>query len=123
MLTSDGAASTTSATGVAAVHQAIDEKRFADRTAHQIPMKLTALGCTSSLACVSENLSEVGCYTQLPTDSGLTVGQRCEIEFSPESEHLAGEVCYATVVRTENLAHPGGPKVGTGLRFDQPLYF
>jgi len=126
MLTSN--AVTSSSQGVAAIEQAIDEKRIAAREPHRFSMRLTALGSTDSLRCVSENVSEGGCFMHLPADAGLYVGQRCELEFTPESPdhagaHLAGEVCYATVVRTETVTLPTGTTVGTGLRFDQPLFF
>ena len=126
MLTSN--ASTSSSTTVAAIEKAIDEKRVAAREPHRFPMRLTALGSSTSLSCFCENVSEGGCFTHLPPSSGLYVGQRCELEFTPEGSdqaaaHLAGEVCYATVVRTETIAKTAGTTVGTGLRFDQPLFF
>ena len=113
---------------VATIERAIDEQRLADRDSHRLPMRLTALGCATSLACVSENISEGGCFTHLPSDAGLVVGQRCEIEFTPDpsdtaAADLAGEVRYATVIRTGAVIRKGGAMIGTGLRFDQPLFF
>lgn len=126
MLTSNAA--TSSSTSVAAIEEAIDEKRVASREPHRFSMRLTALGSTTSLSCVCENVSEGGCFTRLPANSGLYVGQRCELEFAPEgadqaTAKLAGEICYATVVRTETVARAAGTTIGTGLRFDQPLFF
>lgn len=126
MLTSN--AGTSSSTSVAAIEEAIDEKRVAAREPHRFSIRLTALGSPTSLSCVSENVSEGGCFTHLPASSGLYVGQRCELEFTPEGSdhaaaHLTGEICYATVVRTETIAKPAGATIGTGLRFDQPLFF
>jgi len=126
MLTSKAANS--SSANVAVIEEAIDEKRIASREANRFRMRLTVLGSSTSLACTSENVSEGGCYLHLPPSAGLSVGQRCELEFTPEpndraAAHLAGEICYATVVRTETVARPTGTTIGTGLRFDQPLFF
>jgi len=126
MLTSNAAASSSSS--VAVIEEAIDEKRIAARESHRFRMRLTALGSSTSLSCVSDNVSEGGCYMYLPANAGLHVGQRCELEFTPEgadhaAAHVAGEICYATVVRTETVARPTGSTIGTGLRFDQPLFF
>lgn len=125
---------------VATIEQAIDEQRATDRDRHQVPMRLTVMGRATSLSCVSENISEEGCFAHLPKDCGLSVGQRCEIEFSQAPgdaaahlapgdavARLAGEVRYATVVRTSSInpAMPHGtpPLTGAGMRFDQPLYY
>ena len=128
MLASDDM-TTPNGDAVATIEQAIDEQRANDRDRHRFPMRLTPMGCATSLSCVSENISEGGCFTHLPADCGLSVGQRCEIEFSQEptdaAAHLAGEVRYATVIRTSHIGAtaPATPLTGTGLRFDQPLYY
>ncbi len=117
---------TQSEDSIATIERAIDEQRLADRVPHRFPMRLTAMGCASSLSCVSENISEGGCFTHLPANSGLAVGQRCEVEFSPDpasaASHIAGETHYATVIRTNSIIRKEGPVTGTGLRFDQPLF-
>jgi len=103
-----------------------EERRADERHPRQFAMRLTAMGDSASHDCTSVNVSEGGCFTTLPADAGFTVGQRCELEFVPaggqvDASHLAGEICYATVVRTESVSGPTGPAIGTGLRFDQPL--
>lgn len=109
----------------ASVANATDERRADERRPRKFAMKLTAMGNSVSHDCMSVNVSEGGCFTNLPADAGFMVGQRCELEFIPaggqaNASHLAGEICYATVVRTESVS---GPAIGTGLRFDQPLFF
>ena len=124
MLTPNNTAA--AAEGVATIERAIDEQRLAGRDPHRLPMRLTAVGCATSLSCVSENISEGGCFTHLPAGAGLSVGQRCEVEFSPDATssaaHLAGEVHYATVIRTNSIIKKDGSVLGAGLRFDQPLF-
>ncbi len=76
----------------------------------------------------AEDLSACGVYLRVPADYGLTVGQRCEVNFASETgsqgaSFPVGETCYATVVRTEHCRVGTDPMVGAGLRFDQPLFF
>jgi len=106
---------------------AVDERRAANRSAGQITIQLTADGCPESLACDVTDISEEGLYLSVPCESGLCVGQRCEVTFagksdSPEWASLEGEARYATVVRTATLADGSTTRVGAGLRFDQRLY-
>lgn len=127
MLTPEGAQSQP-LDGFASMVNTTDERRTDERQPRQFAMRLTAMGESASHDCTCVNVSEGGCFTQLPADAGLMVGQRCELEFIPaaghaDASHLAGEICYATVVRTESVTGPTGPAIGTGLRFDQPLFF
>ena len=106
---------------------AVDERRNATRVRRGYPMKLTSLGCSGPQRCHAEDISECGLYVRVPADSGLAVGQRCELNFekhtaSPDLSKLAGETCYATVVRTNVFTDGPKPIVGAGLRFDQPLF-
>jgi hypothetical protein len=124
MSTSNGAEARPIDSFASVVH-ATEERRADERQPRKFSMKITPVGGTRSLECTSENVSEGGCFTSLPSDAGFCVGQRCELEFLPEGEtaDLAGEVYYATVVRTESMPHGADPVLGAGLRFDQPLFF
>jgi len=127
MSTRDGAGSQPSE-DFASIANVTEERRADERRPRKFAMKLTPVGGSSSLRCTSENVSEGGCFTSLPGDAGFMVGQRCELEFvsgdgSADASHLHGEVCYATVVRTESVSRPTGKAIGAGLRFDQPLFF
>ena len=87
----------------------IDEKRTAPRTPERLGVHLTGLGCSDGHSCMVEDISVSGVYVRVPTGYGMTVGQRFEVGFAneidaPELGCIAGEVCYATVVRTETGA-------------------
>lgn len=106
---------------------AVAERRGAVRFRRGFPVKVTSLGQNMTHTCHAEDLSEGGLYVHMPTDSGLTVGQRCELTFAkeagaPDLPNLGGETCYATVVRTKLFKDGIKPVIGAGLRFDQPLY-
>lgn len=84
------------------------------------------MGRSAALQCQGDDISEAGMFIHAPSDAGLCVGQRCEVNFDGDSsERLAGLVggtWFATVVRTERSAGQAGDQVGAGLRFDQPLF-
>jgi len=106
---------------------AVDERRTSARVRRGFPIKVTSLGHNLAHPCHAEDLSEGGLFVRVPTESGLTVGQRCELTFddkagAPDLPNLGGETCYATVVRTKLLKDGAKPVIGAGLRFDQPLY-
>jgi len=115
------------ATPLSGLGALVDERRVAHRTHHPLPVSLTAMGSSDVHRCRAENISEGGLYLTAPSKCTLTVGQRCEIVFADDSVRdkrstLAGERCYATVVRTERPASGGRDVVAAGLRFDQPLF-
>ncbi len=104
-----------------------DERRVARRSDHGLSVSLTAMGCTDVHLCKAENISEGGLLVYAPSKLSLRVGQRCEITFTDESgtggvSTLAGERCYATVVRTERATSGAQNVTAAGLRFDQPLF-
>lgn len=106
---------------------AVEERRVAQRTSGPLSIQLTTDGCPGGHSCSVSDISEEGLYLSVPSDSGLCVGQRCEVTFgskadSPEWAALQGEARYATVVRTAKLADGSTTRVGAGLRFDQRLY-
>ena len=106
---------------------AVAERRASVRIHRGFPVKVTSLGQNMTHACHAEDLSEGGLYVHMPTDSALTVGQRCELTFekdagAPDLPNLGGETCYATVVRTKLLKDGVKSMIGAGLRFDQPIY-
>ena len=88
---------------------------------------LSALGWSESQNCATQDLSESGLYVRLPAACGLSVGQRCEIGFvgnvdPAKPSSIAGEIRYATVVRTDAITPASDKQIGAGLRFDQPLF-
>ena len=101
-----------------------EEQRASPRKRKGVPVRLTGVRGTLSLECTAEDISEGGVYVRVPVNSGLSVGQRCELNFlaHAESGALAGEKRYATVVRTKPIKDPTITAVGAGLRFDQPVY-
>ncbi len=116
-------------TGVALMADAredtgVAERRTSVRIRRGFPIKVASLGHNMTHVCHAEDLSEGGLYVHLPTDSALTVGQRCELTFEKNAgaPDLPDETCYATVVRTKLLRQGAKPMIGAGLRFDQPLY-
>ena len=63
---------------------AIDERRMSSRLTGRVPVLVTGLGSTAVHGCMVEDISETGAYLQVPEESGLTVGQRCEVNFSSD---------------------------------------
>ncbi len=105
-----------------------DERRIAPRIAKQLCVQLMGSLGTEGQSCQSDDVSETGVYLRIPAGFPVTVGQRCEVRFQASSEAsqlsgLAGECCYATIVRTERHGEDPAPTTGAGLRFDQPLFF
>lgn len=96
----------------------MDERRAVPRVRKRVSAKVIGVGAAEVFRCATEDISENGLYVRLPLSSGLRVGQRCEVVLTDD----AGEGLYATVVRTEPIAHAPTPLVGAGLRFDQPLF-
>ncbi len=121
---SDGAQAVAIVEGSAGLTALADDQRASHRLPKGVPMRLTGLGSLMAHECTAMNLSEGGVYVRLPADSGLCVGQRCELSFLAHAEMraLAGEKRYATVVRTEPVREAPTTDVGAGLRFDQPLF-
>jgi hypothetical protein len=104
-----------------------DERRSSQRIDREIGLTLTSVGSTEARLCSSSNISEGGLSVQVPPEYGLSVGQRCEVMFASEGEskapqNLAGEMRYATVVRTEVVTGSARQMIGAGLRFDRPLF-
>lgn len=113
-----------SARGGATVEQ---DRRQSDRESHSVRITLSALGWAESQTCATHDLSETGLYVRLPVACGLSVGQRCEVGFEgsvdpTEPSSVAGEIRYATVIRTDAVSSASEKQIGAGLRFDQPLY-
>ena len=105
-----------------------DERRGTTRAIQSLHVSLTAMGCNDAHLCKAENISEGGLLVHAPSKCSLAVGQRCEVTFTRESgtegvSTLAGERCYATVVRTERPTSGAQDFIAAGLRFDQPLFF
>ena len=85
------------------------------------------MGCGAALKCQGDDISEAGMFVRAPSDAGLCVGQRCEVNFEDDasSQRLAGLVggtWFATVVRTERSGDDATTHLGAGLCFDQPLF-
>lgn len=106
---------------------AVVERRIAKRLRTKLAMSLTPLGGVGVHDCCAEDVSAGGLFVCLPADYALSVGQRVEVILqNAAASHLSpgftGEVCYATVVRTQRLADRTEAVMGAGLRFDQPLF-
>ncbi len=104
-----------------------EEKRSCARGDRKFTAKLVSLGGTSEVRCPVADVSEGGLYVRAAAGCGLAVGQRYQVILSDdvscsESENLAGEGCYATVVRTDRLMDESSEQTGAGLRFDHPLF-
>ncbi len=88
--------------------------------------KVRSLGCGEVYDGPAEDVSEGGLYVQVPLSRSLAVGQRCEVHLADEEGAtltcLAGQSCYATVVRTELVTTGTRKLLGAGMRFDQPLF-
>ena len=107
-------------------HTTWEEKRASERNRKTLTARLIDVHGAAQLRCSADNISEGGFYVCAPESCGLAVGQRFEVMLSDEArsgepDNMAGEGCYATVVRTERLAHDPDKMIGAGLRFDQPL--
>lgn len=105
----------------------VEERRASTRLGRKLRIMLSATGWSKALGCIAEDISEGGLYLRIPATCGLSVGQRCEIDFgqdieSPELSGVAGEVCFATVVRTHVMTAGAGDLIGAGLRFDRPIF-
>ncbi len=97
------------------------------RASRKLSVTLTAMGCSDGTCCTADDICEGGLYLRVPAVYGLTVGQRCAVNFGEQPESsgvsfLEGQTCYATVVRTEHGADGPEQMLGAGLRFDQPLF-
>lgn len=107
---------------------AVDERRATSRFESVVTINLTSMGSSDVHHCAVEDVSEDGLFVLVPAQCGLMVGNRVEVVFAnvaqaPSLSMLAGESCFATVVRTAALEHNSPELVGAGLRFDQPLFF
>lgn len=104
-----------------------DDRRGANRAAKNVQITLSALGWTERQTCMTDDLSEGGLFVRVPVACGLAVGQRCEVGFGDVADgvglsSVAGEIRYATVIRTHAVPQDTGDLIGAGLRFDQPLF-
>lgn len=117
-------ASDANASGVSAV---AEERREAERKAVAVSVRLVGLGNTEAVSCSAADVSEGGMCLRAPVESGLQVGQRCELTVAA-GEGTAGLASalvgqhFATVVRTERVTVGTTPMIGAGVRFDQPLF-
>ncbi len=104
-----------------------EERRDTERTAVAVSVRLVGLGNTVAVACSAADVSEGGMCLRAPVESGLQVGQRCEltvaagVDSTGLTSALAGQH-FATVVRTERVIVGASPMIGAGVRFDQPLF-
>jgi hypothetical protein len=86
------------------------------------------MGCAESILGRSKDVSECGLYLFVDLPHTLSVGQRCELDLVEEDGRpcvafMATDCCYATVVRTEPVTLGEDQLLGTGLCFDQPMFF
>lgn len=101
------------------------ERRETDRLRRKLEVTVRPVGFSESLVGRARDLSEGGMYLLLHAPAMLTVGQRCELQLTPDGDvpaHICGECHYATVVRTEPVTYGEASMFGAGLRFDQPLF-
>ena len=106
---------------------AVEDRREANRESQSVRITLSARGWSESQTCATQDLSETGLYVRLPANCRLSVGQRCEVGFEGSADPskpscVAGEIRYATVIRTDAIAPASAKQIGAGLRFDQPLF-
>ena len=104
-----------------------NEKRSSGRSGRKLTAQLVSLAGTSQLHCPVNNVSDGGLYVRAATNCGLAVGQRYQVILFDElergdAENLAGEGCYATVVRTNRVMDESGEQTGAAFRFDHPLF-
>lgn len=105
----------------------VDEKRATARQSRAMTAHVVRLGTKAVTQAAMRNISEGGLFLTVAPSAGLSVGQRCELElFEADGSPLgclAGETCFATVVRTQVMMTESSQRlVGAGLRFDHPLY-
>jgi len=103
----------------------LDDRRCAPRVQRSLAADVRPVGLNESQRCDVEDISEGGLFVFVPFSYGLNVGQRCEVQLQTThglSCSPSGDVCFATVVRTEVIAVESGKQLGAGLRFDQPLF-
>lgn len=105
---------------------ALEERRGTHRMSGKMPARLIGFGQSDAVQCFAKDISEGGLFVHVPMNSGISVGQRYEIELAggqdaPDLTASVGEGRYATVVRTERIAQGPQQAVGAGLRFDRPL--
>lgn len=103
-----------------------EERRASQRTPKNLMASVQSLGRGEVYNGPADDVSEGGLYVRVPLSQGLAVGQRCEVRLSDPAGSaqlgLAGEGCYATVVRTEVITSGSQKLLGAGMRFDQPLF-
>lgn len=110
------------------VPAAVQERRTARRLRQDVAIKLAPMGRTESMSCSAEDVSSGGLFVCVPHAANLAVGQRVEVTLGHASGPVTGptcfdgEVCYATVIRTERRVKNAQPMLGAGLRFDHPLF-
>ncbi|MCP4592179.1 MAG: hypothetical protein GY842_15710 [bacterium] len=122
--------------GSVSVAEVIDERKHAlDSIEERRRWPRSVLGETATLRALSgaeiparpvDNLSEGGLHLTAPIGFGMAVGQRYEVLLGqPDTgnDPLAGEVCYATVVRTRIVLDSSGDgdRLGVGMCFDAPI--
>ena len=93
----------------------------------RLTTKLVPFGSAPMICGTAADISEAGLFLHVPAACGVTVGQRYELLLSEQTAddnepEVMSAGCYATVVRTAPLRQEGGPALGVGMRFDQPLY-
>lgn len=107
---------------------AIQERRSARRLRQNVAITLAPMGRSEPLGCSAEDISSGGLFVCVPHKANLALGQRVEVTLGDAnapvtgSTCFAGEVCYATVIRTERRVKNSQPMLGAGLRFDHPLF-
>jgi hypothetical protein len=100
-----------------------DERRDCLRLPCQVAVRLKTLGHALSDWSVSRDVSASGLAVKVAAQSGLAVGQRCELEVLEDDPrlHLTGEQFFATVVRTAPVSDDE-EHIQAGLRFDREIY-
>jgi hypothetical protein len=102
------------------------DRRESRRIAQDLSAELVGVHDRDPIRCMVKDWSKGGMYLFADPACGLSVGQRYEIALATPAAPAtpaAGQVdgCYATVVRTELVSRVDGPRIGAGIRFDQPL--
>ncbi len=102
----------------------LEDRRVSERVPRQFQARLCGFRGPAELTCEIRDISEGGAYVTLPWDCGVGVGQRIEVALEPAdgAGDCPTEVCFATVVRTEQLDSGSRSALGVGMRFDQPLF-
>jgi hypothetical protein len=103
-----------------------NDRRASARMASGLIATVESRECGEIYDGPADDISEGGLYVRVPLSRSLGVGERCEVRLSDPSGAtpacLAGETCYATVVRTEVVTSGSETFLGAGLRFDRPLF-